>query len=281
MRDFRDAKAMAQTLRDTLKARSVSLTHSESLEIVAKTLGFHDWNVLAAAIETSNPASMPASKAPAATPDNAVLPMIALRDLVVFPQMVVPLFVGRDKTRRAIERALAGDERLLVVTQRRSGDEDPALGDLHAVGVTAKLVQRTPLDDGTLKIFVSGLRRAKILRLVEEEFLAAEVTPVDDINGETTEVTSALSRQIAEAYRAHARNFEPRSPVPATAPRPPTAFLGHFTQPGLLADTAAPFLQTLWGPGIERMQQILETADVVQRLTMILELMKATPQAKS
>jgi uncharacterized protein len=274
MRDFRDAKAMAQTLRDALKAKSVSLTHSESLEIVARTLGFHDWNVLAAAIETNKPTDTSAPKAPARSADSAVLPMIPLRDLVVFPQMVIPLFVGRDKTRRAIESALANDERLFVVAQRRSGDDDPSFDDLYPVGVTAKLVQRTPLDDGTLKIFVSGQRRAGVVRLDDGGFLAAEVAPIEDIRGETTDRTSALSREIAEAYQAYARNFEPRTPVPATAPRPPAAFLGHFTQPGLLADTAAPLLQMLWSPGIDRMQQILETADVVRRLEIILELMK-------
>jgi ATP-dependent Lon protease len=282
MRDYRDAKAMAQTLRDALKARSVSLTHSESLEIVARTLGFHDWNALSAAIQAGKPDDHPAPTAPAALNSHgAVLPIMALRDIVLFPQMVVPLFVGRDKTRRAIEYALAGDETLLVVTQRRSGDDDPTLDDLYPVGVTAKLVQRTRLDDGTLKIFVSGLQRARVVRLVEHEFLTAETAIIEDARGQTTDETSALSREIAETYQAHAKNFEPRSPIPASAPRPPAAFLGHFTQPGLLADTAAPLLQMLWSPGIDRMQQILANADVVTRLTMILELMKAAPPTKA
>jgi ATP-dependent Lon protease len=282
MRDFRDAKAMAQTLRDTLKARSVTLTHSESLELIARTFGVHDWNVLSAAIQASKPDDNPMWAAPPAqTGHSAVLPVMALRDIVLFPQMVVPLFVGRDKTRRAIEYALANDETLLVVTQRRSGDDDPAIDDLYPIGVTAKLVQRTPLDDGTLKIFVSGLQRAEIARVVEHEFLAAETTIIEDAHGQTTDETRALSREIAAAYQAHAKNFEPRLPIPASAPRPPAAFLGHFTQPGLLADTAAPLLQMLWSPGIDRMQEILATADVVTRLTMILELMKAAPQAKA
>jgi len=114
MRDFRDAKAMAQTLRDTLKAKSVSLTHSESLEIVARTLGFHDWNVLAAAIQASQ--SMLASpwKSPIASPGKVTLmPVAPMRDVVFFPQTISPIWVGREKTRRAIEAAIAGDGRLL------------------------------------------------------------------------------------------------------------------------------------------------------------------------
>ena len=120
MRDFRDAKAMAHSLREALKAKSVSLTHSESLELVARTLGLPDWNHLAARIESSLPPLMPAG---ATNPVTAGIPIVPMRDLVVFPQMVAPIFVGREKTRRAIERALATDRRVLVVTQRRSADD--------------------------------------------------------------------------------------------------------------------------------------------------------------
>ena len=266
MRDFRDAKAMAQTLRDALKARSISLTHSESLEIVARTLGFHDWNVLAAAIQASKPADTQPSKTLTQSGVGSIFPVVPMRDLVLFPQMVVPLFVGRDKTKRAIENALAGDGTLLVVTQRRSGDDDPALDDLYPVGVTAKMIQSVPLNDGILKVTVSGARRARIARAVEREFLAAETADIDDVRGEATEQTIALSREIAETYQSYVKN-------------PVSRFLAYIAEPGLLADTAAPLLQVLRPPGIEGMQQILETPDVVRRLEIILELLKTAPQA--
>jgi ATP-dependent Lon protease len=127
MRDFRDAKAMAQTLREALKAKSVSLTHSESLELVARLFGLPDWNFLAARIQASPSAPSVLGTAPPAVPAKAAVPIIAIRDMVLFPKMVVPVFVGREKTRRAIERALATDRRIVVVTQRRSADDDPAL----------------------------------------------------------------------------------------------------------------------------------------------------------
>lgn len=266
MRDFRDAKAMAQTLRDALKARSVSLTHSESLEIVARTLGFHDWNVLAAAIQASRPAGTEPSKTPAQSGAGSIFPVVPMRDLVLFPQMVVPLFVGRDKTKRAIESALADDGTLLVVTQRRSGDDDPSLDDLYQVGVTAKMIQSVPLNDGVLKVTVSGARRVRIARAVESEFLAAETADIDDVRGEATEQTIALSREIAETYQSYVKN-------------PVSRFLAYIAEPGLLADTAAPLLQALRSPGIDGMQQILETPDVVRRLEIILELMKAAQKA--
>src|SRR5262249_49964003 len=105
MRDFRDAKAMAQTLRVALKAKSVSLTHSKSLELVAKLLGFHDWNVLSARIASEH---RPVS-APIALPLISVgarLPTVPLRDFVVFPKMVVPLLMGREASKRAVEHAM-------------------------------------------------------------------------------------------------------------------------------------------------------------------------------
>jgi len=120
MRDFRDARAMAQTLREALKPKAVSLTHSESLELVAKILGFHDWNVLSARIQSEHqpPAGRPGTAITADTlaPIAAVagLPTLPLRDLVLFPHMIVPLFVGRDTTKRALEHAMAGDKLILV-----------------------------------------------------------------------------------------------------------------------------------------------------------------------
>jgi ATP-dependent Lon protease len=119
MRDFRDAKAMAQTLRDALKTKSISVSHSESLELVARTLGFHDWNVLSAAIHSSRPIAVQPGKSAARSPGaNAVIPIAPMRDVVFFPQLISPIFVGREKTRRAIESAASSDGRLLVVTQK-------------------------------------------------------------------------------------------------------------------------------------------------------------------
>ena len=94
MRDFRDGKAMAQTLREALQAKSVSLTHSESLELVARVLGFHDWNVLSARIQSEH---QPLATKPTALPSTSTgLPTMPVRDLVLFPKMVVPLIMARE-----------------------------------------------------------------------------------------------------------------------------------------------------------------------------------------
>jgi hypothetical protein len=110
MRDYRDAKAMAQTLRDALKQKSVSITHSESLELIAKILGFHDWNVLSATIQSAqNPTPIRITTAddrpPVPLPEGTDLAVVPIRDIVLFPHMIAPLFVGREKTR--VDRAQA------------------------------------------------------------------------------------------------------------------------------------------------------------------------------
>ena len=276
MRDFRDAKAMAQTLREALKAKSVSLTHSESLELVAKTLGFPDWNFLAAKIQHSQPPAPSSSEtsppaiASKAIPARALVPIVPMRDLVVFPQMIAPIFVGRDKTKRAIERALATDRRILVLTQRRSGDDDPTLDALYPVGAAADVIHCVPFADGTLKAIISGLERASVVRRMEEEFLAAEIAPCEESRGDTAEAV-ALSGAIIDAYRVYANLDHAALPRPLQA----RLHLPKIDAPGMLADCIAPLLSA----GIDQRQQLLETCDVVARLRKILELLKAGQQA--
>ena len=271
MRDFRDAKAMAHTLREALKTKSVSLTHSESLELVARTLGLPDWNHLAARIESSLPPLMPAGATNSITvPAGAGIPIVPMRDLVVFPQMVAPIFVGREKTRRAIERALATDRRVLVVTQRRSADDDPQLDALYPVGVTADVINRVALTDGTLKLAISGLERAAVRKPVAEEFLAAEIAPIEESNGQTDKAV-LLSRLVLDAYRMFA-NVDYSNVPPQLQAR---LHLPDIGDPSLLADTVAPLLPV----SIEQRQQLLETSDVTARLEAILDLIKAAQKA--
>jgi ATP-dependent Lon protease len=271
MRDFRDAKAMAHSLREALKAKSVSLTHSESLELVARTLGLPDWNHLAARIQSSPPQLIPSGVTEAATvPAGAGIPIVPMRDLVVFPQMVAPIFVGREKTRRAIERALAADRRVLVLTQRRSADDDPQVEALYAVGVTAAVINCVTLTDGTLKLAISGLERAAVAKPVAEEFLAAEIAPIEESNGQTDKAV-LLSRLVLDAYRMFANVDYSNVPLQIQA----RLHLPDIGDPSLLADTVAPLLPV----SIEQRQQLLETPDVIARLDAIFDLIKGAQQA--
>jgi uncharacterized protein len=274
MRDFRDAKSMAHTLREALKSRSVSLTHSESLELVAKTLGFHDWNVLAARIQADQPmvnvsgTPLPAAALPSTA--GTGVPIVPIRDIVLFPQMILPIFVGRDKTRRAEDCAMARNCPVLVVAQRRPADDDPTLDALYPVGLTASVINRQTQADGVLKVFVSGLERAAIVRLIHDEFLTAEIEPVEEARGHSAEA-AALSSAVLNAYQSYA-NVDFSSPPQGPRTRSGLPSIGN---PSLLADTVAPLLSI----GIDKKQQLLETSDVVTRLEMILDLMQAARPA--
>jgi len=265
MRDFRDAKAMAQTLRDALKVKSISISHSESLELVARTLGFHDWNVLSAAIHSSQPIAAPAGKSPARSPSaGSIIPVAPMRDVVFFPQLISPIFVGREKTRRAIESAAANGGRLLVVTQKRPDDDDPAFDALYSVGVIADIIHRVDMPQGNLRVRVSCAERAAIVRPIDGEFLAAEVAPIEETRTLDADAFTR-TREIFEAYQSF------------TNSPPPQSLYRYAREPGVFADVVVQLLEV----GIERMQQILETRDVVARLETILGWMRAGSPAKA
>jgi uncharacterized protein len=271
MRDFRDAKAMALTLRDALKDRSVSLTHSESLELIARILGFHDWNVLSAQIQSGHrtDATGHSAAAPLPTPGGAGLPIVPLRDIVLFPRMIVPLFVGRDGTKRAVEHAMADDTRVLALTQRRAADDNPAPNGLYGVGVVAKIVHLVNLADGTIHLTVESLERVTVSHLAEGPHLTAEVATFEETRGRDTEAFSMMG-PVLETLQTY-RNGSVASP-------PIHARLRHIRElrePGALADAVAPLLNT----EIDQKQDLLETGDVVRRLEKILALMKTDRQS--
>jgi len=268
MRDSRDAKAMAQTLREVLKTRSISLTHSESLELIAKILGFHDWNELAAKIqaEAEPKVIVPARSIPEtlAAPEGH-LPVLPLRDLVFFPQMIAPLFVGRDSTKRALECAMAGDRRILVLTQRRAIDDHPIANDLYGVGVTATVVELLNLGDGTIKLLARGLKRAAIENISEGLFLSAAIAPFEESRGRGEEAV-ALSRTVLERLKALRTVDFLSSPYDR---------LSFIEEPAALADAIAPLIKS----ELSQKQELLETGDVVVRLQRIIELMKTDQPA--
>jgi uncharacterized protein len=269
MRDFRDAKAMAQTLRDELKAKGVCLTHSDNLELVAKVLGFHDWNTLAAKIQsedqsliTQRGTAVPAT----AKPTRAGLPTVPLRDIVLFPNAVIPLYAGRDATIRALGNAMAGDRRIVAVTQRRAADDAPTPDALYNVGVIASVIELVSLDDGTMKLLVRALDRAAIIHFAEGEFLTADTAPIQESRGEEEEAFN-LSRAVLEKLQAHRNTNFLSSPYD---------YLSRVAihKPSVLADAIGPLLSA----EIDKKQELLETSDVVTRLEKIIALMNGDRQ---
>jgi len=264
MRDYRDAKAMAQTLRQALKERSASLTHSESLELIAKVLGVADWNVLSARIQAAPSSATPAIHA------GPVLkrPAMALRDIVFFPQMTSPLYAARVKSVAAIERAMAAGKEIFLVTQHRSADDDPKPDDLHQVGVIASPIQVAKLPDGSTKLMVHGLRRARVLRFEDDDAcLVAALAPIQE-EGAAEEEAASLTREVLQ-------RFEARTNV--TLSSPPQAFvhLTRLSEPGRVADAIAQYLSL----SIAQRQDLLQTANVIRRLRMLLAFMNADQKA--
>jgi ATP-dependent Lon protease len=266
MRDFRDAKAMAKTLREALNAKSLALTTSESQELVARILGFRDWNVLAARIQSTE---IPATSAQAGTSISAEakIPVVPMRDMVLFPHMVSRIFVARDKTRQAVEHVLAGDRRVVVVAQKSGTDDRPSTADaLHSVGVMANVVDRQTQVDGALKVTVCGLQRAGIVRVTDGEFLAAEVKVIEEQGGQSEEA-GALSSAALDTYQTYAEVDFSALPSGSKA----RFIMPSVGDPSQLADTVAALLSA----GIEQKQQLLETSDVVARLKRLIEMMSA------
>jgi ATP-dependent Lon protease len=264
MRDFRDAKTIAQTLRDELSAKCISITHSESLELVSRLFGLRDWNVLSARIQAERKAVVAESEPQQPVPEGTSLPTVPLRDLVLFPNMIVPLYLGRENSKRAADRAMAGDHRILVVTQRRAADDHPSPQSLYGVGVTARVLDQIKLDDGSEKLLVKGLERAAIVEMAEGLFLTAEIEPVDKTRNQETRALD-LSRAVLEEFWLY-RNASPSDRAYSGLP--------HIHDPSDLADAIAPFLVVT----IAQRQGLLETSDVVVRLEKLLALMKTDRQ---
>src|SRR5262245_40944998 len=126
--------------------------------------------------------------------ETRTLPILPLRDIVVFPHQPVPLFVGREKSVRALEDAMG--QELLLATQKDKDDDDPAPEAIYDVGVVARVLQLLKLPDGTVKVLVEGQSRARILRFTDEAaFYEAEVTAVEE-DGAGTPEAEALSRAV-------------------------------------------------------------------------------------
>ncbi|PZR31036.1 endopeptidase La [Caulobacter segnis] len=191
------------------------------------------------------------------------LPVLPLRDIVVFPHMVVPLFVGRDKSVRALEEVMRGDKQILLVTQKNSADDDPAPGDIFDVGVLATVLQLLKLPDGTVKVLVEGKARAAVVKFTDQEsYYEAQIGEVSEDEGAGPEA-EALSRAVVEQFENYVK-LNKKVPPEALASIP------QIAEPGKLADSIAAHLSVKIGDK----QNLLEIFDVVKRLEKVFALME-------
>ena len=192
-----------------------------------------------------------------------ILPVLPLRDIVVFPHMVVPLFVGREKSVRALDEVMKGSKQILLATQRNSTDDDPSPQAIYSLGVVANVLQLLKLPDGTVKVLVEGKGRAEITRFTDRaDYFEAEYTPVEDAIEEASEV-EALSRAVVEQFENYVK-LNKKVPPEALSSIP------NITDPSALADSVATHLAVK----IADKQGLLETHSVARRLEKVYGLME-------
>ncbi|WP_170505160.1 endopeptidase La [Ruegeria arenilitoris] len=196
-------------------------------------------------------------------PLNSSYPVLPLRDIVVFPHMIVPLFVGREKSVRALEEVMQDDKQILLSSQIDPGDDDPAEDGIYRSGVLANVLQLLKLPDGTVKVLVEGQARVQITEFLEnEEFFEARAEYLTEIPGDVT-TTEALLRTVADEFERYAK-------VRKNIPEEALTAVGETAEPAKLADLVSGHL----GIEVEQKQELLETLSVSERLEKVYGLMQ-------
>jgi len=196
-------------------------------------------------------------------PEALILPLLPLRDVVVFPHMVIPLFVGRPKSIKALEAAMEEGKNVVLVAQKSAAKDDPAPEDLYDVGTVASILQMLKLPDGTVKVLVEGVQRARIDRVLSvKENYEAEATPVTQDETDNNEV-EAMRRSLFSQFDQYVKLNKKIPPEVLTS-------LSGIDGAGRLSDTIAAHLPLK----LEQKQQILENFNVQSRLEQLLGLLE-------
>ena len=201
---------------------------------------------------------------PVFSPDSGLLPLLPLRDVVVYPHLVIPLFVGRAKSVKALELASENNKQILLVAQKSPNKDEPDAADLYDVGTIATVLQMLKLPDGTVKVLVEGVHRARVLEFVEtEECFAAKAERIDPAPDGDSE-TQALMRTVFTQFDQYVKLNKKIPPEILTS-------LATIDDAGRLADTITAHLSLK----LEEKQKILEMFSVSQRLEHLLSLLEA------
>jgi len=193
-----------------------------------------------------------------------LFPVLPLRDIVVFPHMIVPLFVGREKSINALEEVMRDDQQILLVTQKNHGDDEPDPKDIYGVGTLATVLQLLKLPDGTVKVLVEGVARAKVERFTDRvDYFEASAAPLEEEDLNPVEV-EALARSVVNEFEGYVKLNKKVSPEVLGA-------VSQIDDYSKLADTVASHLAIK----ISDKQEILETISVAKRLEQVLGLMES------
>ena len=195
--------------------------------------------------------------------DSSILPLLPLRDVVVFPHMVIPLFVGRPKSIKALEAAMEEGKNVVLVAQKSAANDEPTPEDLYEVGTVASILQMLKLPDGTVKVLVEGVHRARINHVLNvKENYEADVSPIPQQEGDNNEV-EAMRRSLFAQFDQYVKLNKKIPPEVLTS-------LSGIENASRLSDTIAAHLPLK----LEQKQQILENFDVPARLEQLLGLLE-------
>jgi ATP-dependent Lon protease len=201
------------------------------------------------------------------TSDPIDLPLLPLRDVVVFPHMVIPLFVGRPKSIKALEAAMAADRRIMLVAQKAAAKDEPAVSDMFEMGCVSTILQMLKLPDGTVKVLVEGQQRASVTRIVEgESHFEATVCPLNP-PVEPTRGAKARASELEALRRAVMQQFDQYVKLNKKIPPEILTSIASIDDPGRLADTIAAHLPLK----LDHKQAVLELADVKDRMENLFE----------
>jgi ATP-dependent Lon protease len=208
--------------------------------------------------------TQPKSRQPVVPGSTGAYAVLPLRDIVVFPHMIVPLFVGREKSIRALEEAVRTDRHILLATQINASDDDPATDAIYKIGTLASVLQLLKLPDGTVKVLVEGAGRAKITHFNKSDsYYEAEAETLTDELGDSVEA-EALARSVIAEFENYVKLNKKISPEVVSA-------VTQIDEPSKLADTVGSHLAVK----IADKQAILEIPTVAQRLERVLSLMES------
>ncbi|MBT5966267.1 MAG: AAA family ATPase, partial [Gammaproteobacteria bacterium] len=197
------------------------------------------------------------------TEDN-LTPVLPLRDVVVYPHMVIPLFVGREKSIEALDKAMQESKQILLVSQKEADLDDPHFDELHKVGTLANILQLLKLPDGTVKVLVEGEQRSQVKKYHElDGCIFAEISEINDLVPLADKELDVLVRAAVESFSRYVKLNSKIPPEVLNA-------LSGIEEPGRLADTMAAHMSLK----VVEKQELLEMADIVQRLEKLMLLME-------
>ena len=196
---------------------------------------------------------------------NQIVPVLPLRDVVVYPHMVIPLFVGREKSIQALDSAMSSNKQILLVSQKSAEIDDPQIDEIHHIGTLSTILQLLKLPDGTIKVLVEGVERAEVIEYLEDqEFFSAKYSLLEDNEQEHDEKElEVMARSVTNLFEQYVKLNKKVPPEVLTS-------LAGIDEPSRLADTIAAHMSLK----LDEKQHILEIKTVQERLEHLVSLIE-------